>query len=100
MNQYTTKEIRFCATDGYRGISDDEFDYWLNQHDLEVAKATEERIIKLLEYSYCPLPEKWHLENLQTCFGYCGNTEDYIALIKGERQKDNEAVVLLTEGDK
>ena len=43
-----------------------------------------ERIIKLLEDSHCPLPEKWHLENLQTCFGYCGNNQDYIAFIKGE----------------
>lgn len=44
----------------------------------------QERIIKLLEDTYCPLPEEWHLENLQTCFGYCGNSQDYIALIKGQ----------------
>ena len=30
-------------------INEQKFDRWLGQHDAEVAKATEERIIKLLE---------------------------------------------------
>ena len=44
----TTKEIRELFTDG-GFFSSKEFDRWLEQHDAEVAKATEERIIKLLE---------------------------------------------------
>ena len=33
-------------------INEQKFDRWLGQHDAEVAKATEERIIKLLEDNY------------------------------------------------
>ena len=55
-----------------------EFDRWLAQHDAEVARATEERIIKLLEAeSLCKGTE--HDYN-GSC--YC----DTIALIKGENK--------------
>jgi len=43
----TTERIRELFTDGGFWNSD-VFDEWLEQHDAEVAKATEERIIKLL----------------------------------------------------
>ena len=44
----TTKEIRELFTDG-GFFSSKEFDRWLEQHDAEVAKATEERIRKVLQ---------------------------------------------------
>lgn len=55
------------------------FDHWLEQHDAEIEKATEERIIKLLE------DKGW------------GN-KYMVALIKAS-QKDHETVSLLTKGE-
>ena len=44
----TTEEMRELFTDG--GFwSSDVFDAWLAQHNAEIIKATEKRIIKLLE---------------------------------------------------
>ena len=48
------------------------FDHWLEQHDAKVAKATEERIIELLE---AEPSEKWF---------FVGFRQHIIALIKGE----------------
>ena len=70
----TTKEIRELFTDG-GFFSSKEFDRWLEQHDAEVVKATEERIIKLLEEQ----------NNDEMSFEY----QNYlIELIKGENATD------------
>lgn len=45
----STKDIKFLAQDAYGGVSEAEFDRWLEQHDREVVEATEERIKKLLD---------------------------------------------------
>lgn len=29
MSEFTTEQVKYCATDGYRGIEEDEFDAWL-----------------------------------------------------------------------
>ena len=54
-----------------------EFDRWLEQHDKEVAQATEARIIKLLEAKHTITEDEYHI---MSCFG-C----NAIALIKGEK---------------
>lgn len=62
------------------------FDRWLEQHDAEVAKATEERIIKLLEEDaiawspQCSLP--LDIEHCQ----YCAERVLLIESIKGENE--------------
>ena len=53
-----------------------EFDRWLEQHDAEVAKATEERIIKLIETQEV---EGWFDRGLK---------QHFIALIKAENATD------------
>lgn len=54
-----------------------EFDLWLKKHDAEVAKATEERIAKLLETNYKgPNGLLWTERDLRSL----------IALIKGEQK--------------
>ena len=87
MSDYTvtTEDVRERFTDWYDGPkappldeSRAEFDRWLAQHDAEVAKATEERIIKLLKET----------DLLRTIEGgsVVNYAEDAIALIKGEQE--------------
>lgn len=91
----TTARIRELFTDG--GFWDsDVFDEWLEQHDAEVAKATEERIIKLLEGQRCecldiPLEDKIRifqsdLEALNHVNCFYTSIDAVIALIKGENK--------------
>lgn len=58
----------------------DEFDRWLEQHDAEVAKATEERIIKLLQAQRVLCSDK---ECCWLATEYKCHCEEVIALIKG-----------------
>jgi hypothetical protein len=57
-----------------------QFDRWLEQHDAEVAKATEERTIKLLEAMDCGDESCIH--------DACCFSEDAIALIEGENKQE------------
>jgi hypothetical protein len=86
---YTTERIRELFTDGGFWSSDD-FDRWLEQHDAEVAKATEGRIIKLLEDERRKCEQAGLFANglelreqLQTLFI---GLESAIKLIKGENK--------------
>ena len=89
MSDYTptTDELRDVWADRYDGENswadsaekagyEAEFDRWLAQHDAEIVKATEERIIALLE-SDCR-PNDHDYINGCNC--------DVIALIKGENE--------------
>lgn len=88
MNDYipTTENIRDAyATEnqGYQWDWNDcisQFDRWIAQHDAEVAKATENRIIKLLEKAKdCRCSPEYGVDYDNYC--YC----DAIALLEGEK---------------
>lgn len=90
MNDYTptTQEVKSAYWVGVAVSSIDrleryhEFERWLAQHDAEVAKAAEERIIKLLEDT--PATRiTWMGDGSSV---YALGKEDYIALIKGEQK--------------
>ena len=75
-------------------INEQKFDRWLEQHDAEVAKATEERIIKLLETEIVLANEEMltlhYDDDLSRSFikGDIALIENLIALIKGENATD------------
>jgi len=64
-----------------------EFDRWLDQHDAIIAKATEERIIKLLE------TDSGQRIMCLDC------SEELITLIKGENEINNKIILTPEEFD-
>ena len=81
MNDYTptTEEVRNVYDKNYRG-----FDRWLEQHDKEVASATEQRIIMLLEDEYADISEP--KGSMEFSGSYLSGFDSAIALIKGENK--------------
>ena len=87
----TTEEMREYVNAGWKFKGD--FDRWLEQNNAEVIKATEERIIKLLEEE---------MERIRLMDGYpATNALANIRgpLIKADGKKGNETVSLLTDGE-
>jgi hypothetical protein len=70
------------------------FDHWLAQHDAEIEKATEKRIIKLLE------DKGWGNKYMVALIkGDATSKDSFTVGLDGESQKDNETISLLTEGE-
>ena len=89
MSEYipTTEEMREYVNAGWKFKGD--FDHWLEQHDAEVAKVTEERIIKrFTELKTYPTGafQYTELAMLCSCDSHCIDENDFIALIKGENK--------------
>lgn len=79
-----------------------EFDRWLEQHDSDVAKAAEERIIKrFTELKTYPTGafQYTELAMLCTCDGHCIDENDFIALIKGKSRITPDTIADSTEGE-
>jgi hypothetical protein len=79
---WTTEQVRegFCMDDGhYYDDYEEHFNRWLVQHDAEIARATEERIITLLE------DQGLHYMMIDDGYAYDA-MGDVIALIKGENK--------------
>lgn len=90
MNEYTptTEVIRYEFVNNVPGFTASlVFDRWLAQHDAEVAKATEERIIKLLEeHAEGDLLFAQDLKTPSQDVAYTMFKGDIIELIKGEQK--------------